>query len=83
MRRPSQVVCPGKLIVEELVSRLAHDIGIPDDEIQAVVRGEAPVTERIARRIGAVFGTSKDYWLNLEKQWRESRKNTEHLEAEK
>ena len=42
---------------------LAEKIGIPAAEANALVRGGQRVTPELARKLGAVFATSSEYWL--------------------
>jgi HTH-type transcriptional regulator/antitoxin HigA len=58
-RIPAETWPPGEFIREELEARgwTARDLGIDPD---------MPVDEDMAKRLGAAFGTSPEYWLNLQ-----------------
>lgn len=45
---------------------LAHHIGVPAAEANALVRGGQRITLEIAKKLGAVFATSPDYWMSDE-----------------
>jgi plasmid maintenance system antidote protein VapI len=42
------------------------------DEVKNVLWAELPVTEEFAEGLSRAFGTSKEMWLNLQKQFDES-----------
>lgn len=45
---------------------LAKDIGVPETRISDIVLGKRAVTADTALRLGAYFGTSPRFWLNLQ-----------------
>jgi addiction module HigA family antidote len=48
---------------------LADAIHVPYQRINEVVRRRRGVTASTALRLGRYFGTSADYWLNLQLRW--------------
>ena len=63
---------PGEHIQEELdalgmsCSTVAECLGIPARRLQAVIAGEQNVDAELAMRLGHYFGTSAQFWLNLQ-----------------
>lgn len=45
---------------------LAREIGVPVNRVTKIVRGERTVTADTALRLGRRFGTSPEFWLNLQ-----------------
>jgi len=68
-----QPVHPGEILLEEFMkplevsqNRLAHDTGMPQTRIQAIVNGKRGVTWDTAIRLSVYFGTSPEFWLNAQ-----------------
>jgi addiction module HigA family antidote len=64
---------PGEILLEEFLkplgvsqNRLARDIDIPVSRISEIVKGSRAITADTALRLGAYFGTSAEFWLNLQ-----------------
>ena len=68
----ARVFPPGDFIREELEARgwtqrdLAEILGRPIQAVNAIVNGKKGVTPETAVSLGAAFGTSPEFWLNLE-----------------
>jgi len=66
---------PGDFIKEELEARgwtqhaLAQILGRQTSVVSAVVNGKRAISLDIANELAAAFGTSPDYWMNLEKAY--------------
>jgi antitoxin HigA-1 len=64
---------PGEHLAEELgelaisAAELARQIEVPVNRITEIMNGERGVTADTALRLGHWFGTSPEYWLNLQK----------------
>ncbi len=64
---------PGENLKEELntlgisASALARQIEVPANRITEIINGERSLTADTALRLGHWFGTSADFWLNLQK----------------
>ena len=77
---------PGDFIKEEMEERgwtqavLADIIGRPAQAVNQLIKNKKTITIRTAQELGAAFGTSADYWLNLQNQYLLF---TERIEAEK
>ncbi len=64
---------PGEILLEEFMkplgigqNRLARDIDIPVSRVAEIVKGKRSVTADTALRLGEYFGTSAEFWLNLQ-----------------
>jgi len=49
--------------------RLAQDIFVPVAQVQAIIDEMRPVTGEIALRLARYFGTSPEFWLNLQRDY--------------
>lgn len=59
-------------ILEDLAisaRRLALHIDVSPMRISLVLRGKRPVTAELALRFQRAFGTTAEYWLNLQTQY--------------
>lgn len=66
-------ITPGEILNEEFLKpmgitqyRLAKDIGVPPRRINEIVKGQRAITADTALRLGRFFGTSPEFWLNLQ-----------------
>lgn len=64
---------PGEILLEEFlkplglsVNALATALRVPATRIGAIVKGHRAVTADTAMRLGRYFGTSAEFWLNLQ-----------------
>lgn len=64
---------PGEHLAEALeeldmsAAAFARQIKVPTNRITAILNGQRAVTADTALRLGHWFGTSADFWLNLQK----------------
>jgi addiction module HigA family antidote len=49
--------------------RLAVSIGVPPRRINEIVHGDRAITADTALRLARYFGTSAEFWLNLQSQY--------------
>ena len=73
---PGRPVSPGEVLQEEFLVELginqralALAIDVPPIRISEIVRGKRAITADTAMRLAACFGTSPEFWLNLQSQW--------------
>lgn len=66
-------VHPGEVLLHDFLEpfglsqyRLARDISVPPRRINEIVHGKRAVTADTALRLGRYFGTSEQFWLNLQ-----------------
>ena len=63
---------PGEYLAEELEERgwtqadLAEILGRPLQLVSEIINGRKEITRETAAQLGAAFGTSAEYWLNLQ-----------------
>jgi addiction module HigA family antidote len=48
---------------------LAERLAIPFQRVNQIVRGRRAVTPDTALRLSKLFGTSAQFWLNLQQAW--------------
>jgi antitoxin HigA-1 len=48
-------------------AELARQLRVPTNRITAILHGQRAVTGDTALRLGHFFGTSADFWMNLQK----------------
>ncbi len=72
-RRKQPPLHPGEVLAEEFLEplemsqyRLAKSIGVPPRRINEIVQGKRAVTADTALRLSHFFGTSAQFWLNLQ-----------------
>lgn len=78
-RMPVEVFPPGEFLREELEARgwsqqeLADILGRPPRLISELISGKRAVTPETARGLADAFGTSAEFWMNLESQYQLSK----------
>ena len=92
MGKKIQLICPGEILNEEFLEpleitqyRLAKDISVPPRRINEIIHGKRSITADTALRLGRYFGTSPEFWLNLQSRYdleKESEKLSERLAVE-
>lgn len=66
------IIHPGKHLAEELntldmsAAELARKLGVPTNRITQILNGTRAITGDTALRLGHFFGTSAQFWLNLQ-----------------
>jgi len=67
---------PGEILREEYLvpldmsaNALAQALGVPANRISAIVAGERGVTADTALRLARAFGTTPEFWLNLQQSY--------------
>ena len=70
MSRPA--IHPGEILADELrdigitPTELSRQIRVPANRLSQIVRGKRSITGDTALRLGHWFGTSAQFWLNLQ-----------------
>ena len=49
--------------------RLAKELGVQQTRVMEIVKGRRAVSADTALRLGRLFDTSPDYWMNLQKNY--------------
>jgi addiction module HigA family antidote len=67
---------PGEILNEEFLKpldmsmyRLADELHVPPNRITQIVNGARSVTSETALRLARYFGTSPEFWLNLQARY--------------
>jgi addiction module HigA family antidote len=67
-----KAIHPGEHLAEELsalamsAAELARQLQVPTNRITGILNGQRAVTGDTALRLGHFFGTSAQFWLNLQ-----------------
>src|SRR6188474_3818498 len=70
---PITAIHPGEHLAEELealemsAAELARQLKVPTNRITHILNGQRAITGDTALRLGHFFGTSAEFWLNLQK----------------
>jgi addiction module HigA family antidote len=48
---------------------LARHLQVPRTRIERLVKGETALTADTAMRLATYFGTTPEYWMNLQRAW--------------
>ena len=67
---------PGEILVEEFLkplrlsqNRLARELRIPPGRVNDIIHARRSITADSAARLAVFFGTSPDFWLNLQARY--------------
>ncbi len=67
---------PGEILMEDFVeafgitqNKLAVSIGVPPRRINEIVHGKRGITADTAIRLARYFGTSEEFWMNLQSNY--------------
>ncbi len=72
-RKTIPPIHPGEILHEEFLEplgisqyRLAKDVSVPPRRINEIVKGTRAISANTALRLARYFGTSEQFWLNLQ-----------------
>jgi addiction module HigA family antidote len=75
-KREIPPVHPGEILSEEFLkplglsmNQLALALRVPGNRINAIVAGQRAITADTALRLGRYFGTSPQFWINLQARY--------------
>lgn len=67
---------PGEVLMEDFIdgfgitqNKLAMSIGVPPRRINEIVHGKRGITADTAIRLARYFGTSDEFWMNLQSNY--------------
>jgi antitoxin HigA-1 len=66
---------PGEILADELdeiglsAAELARQLDVPANRISQIVAGKRNISADTALRLGRYFGTTPDFWMNLQKTY--------------
>lgn len=70
---PLPPTSPGEILAEEFLTplqisqnALARKLGVPPRQINQIVHGERAITPRTALLLARYFGTTPEFWINLQ-----------------
>ncbi len=76
MTQKIRTIHPGEILLEEFLQplelsqyRLAKDIHVPARRINEIVHGKRSVSADTALRLGRYFGTTAQFWMNLQSHY--------------
>ncbi|WP_062462333.1 HigA family addiction module antitoxin [Demequina soli] len=71
-----QPIHPGEVLMEDFIegfgitqNKLAIAIGVPPRRINEIVHGKRGITADTAVRLSAYFGTTAEFWMNLQSHY--------------
>src|SRR5712692_10097404 len=75
-KKPYSPIHPGEILKEEFLDpmlitqyRLAKDIRVPPRRINEIVHAERGISADTAIRLGVYFGTTPQFWCNLQSRY--------------
>lgn len=76
MAKKQPPVHPGEILEEEFMKplkitqyRVAKDTGVSARRINQIVHGERAISANTALRLSLYFGTSAEFWMNLQSRY--------------
>ena len=73
MRNGMRPIHPGEILREEFVkplglsaNALGRELHVPANRVTAILNEERAITADTAMRLAAYFGTSEEFWMNLQ-----------------
>ena len=75
VRNGMRPIHPGEILKDELEERglsanaLSKALAVPANRITAILRGQRSVTADTALRLARVFGTTPQFWLNMQQSY--------------
>lgn len=66
---------PGEHLAEELrelgmsAAELSQRLDLPASRVRSLLNGGHPITADLSRRLAQFFGTSAEFWLNLQRRY--------------
>ncbi len=76
MAKKLDPIHPGEVLLADFLEplgisqyRLAHGISVPPRRINEIVHGVRAVSADTALRLARFFGTSEEFWLNLQARY--------------
>ena len=76
MAKQLSPITPGEVLLKEFIvplgisqNKLARDIDVPVGRINDIVRAKRGITTDTALRFSVYFGTTPEFWLNLQTRY--------------
>lgn len=81
MRRSSNLP-PGDVLYEDFMKRygettkdLSEEISVPERKIENIIEGRQEIDRDMAHRLSSHYGTTQQYWENLQEKSRDNGNN--------
>ena len=85
---PMRAIHPGEILQEEFlellgmsVNALARTLRIPPSRLHEIVHGRRSISPDTALRLARYFGTTAEFWMNLQVQYDLRREQAAHGDA--
>jgi addiction module HigA family antidote len=69
-------ISPGEILLEDFLrpngltqEKLSRAIDVPKSRVSGLVRGSRAITADTALRLSAFFGTTAEFWMNLQAEF--------------
>jgi addiction module HigA family antidote len=76
MTRKLPPIPPGEILIEEFMrplgisqNKLARDLDVPAARVNDIVHGKRGISADTALRLAAYFGTTAEFWLDLQSRY--------------
>ena len=76
MRKKLEPILPGEILRKEFMeplgisqNKLARDVDVPVTRIGEIIHGRRGITADSALRLAVYFGTTPEFWLNLQTRY--------------
>jgi addiction module HigA family antidote len=76
MRKKTDLIPPGEILRKEFMeplglsqNKVARDIDLPVTRISDIIHDRRGITADSALRLGVYFGTTPEFWLNLQTRY--------------
>jgi antitoxin HigA-1 len=76
MRKKLELILPGEILCKEFLEPLgisqnkaARDIDVPVTRISDIIHGRRGISADSALRLAVYFGTTPEFWLNLQTRY--------------
>lgn len=76
MPKKLPLITPGEVLLKEFMeplrisqNQLGRDLSVPVPRINAIVNGKRAITSDTALRLARYFGTTPEFWLNLQQHY--------------
>ena len=76
MRETLSPIPPGEILLEEFLrplglsqNKLARDLDVPVARVNEIIHAKRGITADTALRLAAYFGTTAEFWLNLQTRY--------------
>ncbi len=73
MKKNLEPIPPGEILLEDFMrphgvsqNRLARDIDVSPARVNDLVHGRSAITASLALRLAKYFGTTPEFWMNLQ-----------------